>query len=124
MKGSPFAGKPAESSMLVDVPKLITVYYTESPDPSVHGERVVFGELTREFGSLSTKQGYFRQVIDKNGAQQALFPYSDPGNYRSRLYATERRMAAAGAQFAGLLGLVACLAGPGRPGEAVPARQQ
>ena len=24
-------------------------------------------------------QGYFRQVIDKNGAQQALYPYSDPG---------------------------------------------
>ena len=24
-------------------------------------------------------QGYFRQVIDKDGAQQALFPYNDPG---------------------------------------------
>ena len=29
--------------MLVDVPKLITSYYTESPDPSVPGQRVVFG---------------------------------------------------------------------------------
>ena len=27
----------------------------------------------------STSQGYFRQVIDKDGAQQALFPYNDPG---------------------------------------------
>ncbi len=28
---------------------------------------------------LLYQQGYFRQVIDKEGAQQALFPYSDPG---------------------------------------------
>jgi hypothetical protein len=34
MKVSPFAGKPAEPSMLVNVPKLITAYYTESRDSS------------------------------------------------------------------------------------------
>jgi starch phosphorylase len=28
---------------------------------------------------LLYQQGYFRQVIDKDGAQQALFPYNDPG---------------------------------------------
>jgi len=28
---------------------------------------------------LLFQQGYFRQVIDKDGAQQALFPYNDPG---------------------------------------------
>jgi starch phosphorylase len=28
---------------------------------------------------LLYQQGYFRQVIDKAGAQQALFPYNDPG---------------------------------------------
>jgi len=28
---------------------------------------------------LLYQQGYFRQVIDKNGVQQALFPYNDPG---------------------------------------------
>ena len=28
---------------------------------------------------LLYQQGYFRQVIDKNGDQQALFPYNDPG---------------------------------------------
>ncbi len=27
---------------------------------------------------LLYQQGYFRQVIDRNGAQQALFPYNDP----------------------------------------------
>ncbi len=28
---------------------------------------------------LLYQQGYFRQVIDEDGAQQALFPYNDPG---------------------------------------------
>jgi starch phosphorylase len=28
---------------------------------------------------LLYQQGYFRQVLDKNGGQQALFPYNDPG---------------------------------------------
>src|SRR5450755_953212 len=28
---------------------------------------------------LLYQQGYFRQAIDKNGEQQALFPYNDPG---------------------------------------------
>jgi phosphoglucomutase len=43
MKVSPFAGKPAEASMLVNVPKLVTAYYTEVPDPSVPEQRVMFG---------------------------------------------------------------------------------
>ena len=43
MKVSPCAGKPAEASMLVNVPGLITAYYTELPDPSAPGQRVAFG---------------------------------------------------------------------------------
>ena len=43
MTVSPVAGMPAEPSMLVNVPKLITAYYTDAPDPSVLGQRVAFG---------------------------------------------------------------------------------
>jgi len=43
MKVSPFAGKPAEPSMLVNVPKLVAAYYTEIPDHSVPEQRVLFG---------------------------------------------------------------------------------
>ncbi|MGO8822227.1 MAG: phosphoglucomutase (alpha-D-glucose-1,6-bisphosphate-dependent) [Desulfomonilaceae bacterium] len=43
MKVSPLAGKSAEISMLVDVPRLITAYYTEAPDPSDPEQRVAFG---------------------------------------------------------------------------------
>ena len=43
MKVSPLAGKPAEEWMLVNVPRLVTAYYVEAPDPSVPGQRVSFG---------------------------------------------------------------------------------
>src|SRR5499433_238663 len=40
---SPLAGKPALPSMLVNVPRLITAYYTGQPDPAVREQRVSFG---------------------------------------------------------------------------------
>ena len=43
MNISPFAGKPVEASMLVNIPRLVTAYYTEVPDPSVPEQRVAFG---------------------------------------------------------------------------------
>ena len=43
MTVSPLAGKPADPSMLVNVPRLITAYYTETPDPSLPEQRVAFG---------------------------------------------------------------------------------
>ncbi len=43
MKVSPFAGKPAEASMLVNVPRLVTAYYAQTPDASVPEQRVAFG---------------------------------------------------------------------------------
>ena len=43
MKASPQAGKPADPAILVDVPRLVTAYYTEVPDPSVPAQRVAFG---------------------------------------------------------------------------------
>jgi phosphoglucomutase len=43
MSVSPLAGKPAEPSMLVNVPRLITAYYSERPDPAVAAQRVAFG---------------------------------------------------------------------------------
>lgn len=40
---SPLAGKPAPRSLLVDIPKLVSAYYTEKPDPAVASQRVSFG---------------------------------------------------------------------------------
>lgn len=40
---NPLAGKPATPQMLVDVPRLITAYYTGMPDVSIAAQRVAFG---------------------------------------------------------------------------------
>src|SRR5262247_4252173 len=40
---SPLAGKPADPSLLINVPRLVTAYYTSQPDPSVPAQRVAFG---------------------------------------------------------------------------------
>src|ERR1700692_4692829 len=43
MRVSPLAGKLAPPSMLVNVPRLVTAYYAERPDPSIAAQRVAFG---------------------------------------------------------------------------------
>jgi phosphoglucomutase len=43
MEISPYAGKPAEQKILVNIPRLITAYYTGIPDPAIEAERVFFG---------------------------------------------------------------------------------
>ncbi len=40
---NPLAGKPAPRSILVDVPRLVTAYYTGKPDPAEPSQRVAFG---------------------------------------------------------------------------------
>src|SRR4029434_6206266 len=43
MEISPLAGKPADPSILINVPRVVTAYYTGRPDPSVPAQHVVFG---------------------------------------------------------------------------------
>jgi phosphoglucomutase len=42
-KISPLAGKPLEASSLVNVPRLMTAYFSGRPDPSQPAQRVAFG---------------------------------------------------------------------------------
>lgn len=42
-KISPLAGHAAPASVLVDVPRLVTAYYTERPDAGIAAQRVAFG---------------------------------------------------------------------------------
>jgi phosphoglucomutase len=42
-KINPLAGQPAPAASLVDVPRLITAYYSERPDPAIAAQRVAFG---------------------------------------------------------------------------------
>lgn len=52
MKTSYLAGKPAEPRMLVNVPRLVTDYYAEIPDPKVPEQRVAFGTSGHRGSSL------------------------------------------------------------------------
>lgn len=52
MDKSPLAGKPAPRELLVDLPKLISAYYTERPDPSDPAQQVSFGTSGHRGSSL------------------------------------------------------------------------
>jgi phosphoglucomutase len=43
MEVSPLAGKPADLAALVNVPRLVTTYYTKTPDLSARAQQVSFG---------------------------------------------------------------------------------
>jgi phosphoglucomutase len=54
MKISPLAGKPAPPEMLVNIPRLVTAYYTQIPDAAVAAQRVMFGTSGHRGSSLET----------------------------------------------------------------------
>ena len=52
MSISPYAGKPAEPGMLTNIPRLVTAYYVNRPDPAVLAQRVAFGTSGHRGSSL------------------------------------------------------------------------
>jgi phosphoglucomutase len=54
MRVSPNAGSLADPATLVDVPALVTAYYTGVPDPSQPAQRVAFGTSGHRGSSLDT----------------------------------------------------------------------
>jgi len=48
----PLAGQPAPYELLVDVPRLVSAYYSGRPDPSVASQRVAFGTSGHRGASL------------------------------------------------------------------------
>ena len=62
MKISPLAGKPAPPAILVNVPRLVSAYYTGVPDPSVPAQRVAFGTSGHR-GSASLNTFNERHVL-------------------------------------------------------------
>ncbi|MFP5463826.1 MAG: phosphoglucomutase (alpha-D-glucose-1,6-bisphosphate-dependent) [Gammaproteobacteria bacterium] len=43
MTTSPLAGQPAQPALLVNVPRLVTAYYSDRPDPALAAQQVAFG---------------------------------------------------------------------------------
>jgi phosphoglucomutase len=48
----PLAGKPAPKELLANIPKLVSAYYTERPDPGIAAQRVAFGTSGHRGSSL------------------------------------------------------------------------
>ena len=55
MTVDPRAGKPPEPSMLANIPRLVSAYYTQHPDPSRREERVAFGTSGHRGSSLNAR---------------------------------------------------------------------
>jgi phosphoglucomutase len=51
---SPLAGKPAPASLLVNVPRLVTAYFSLVPDPAIAAQRVTFGTSGHRGSALAT----------------------------------------------------------------------
>ena len=50
---NPRAGKPADPSMLANIPRLVTAYFAGQPDPKVPSQRVAFGTSGHRGSSLN-----------------------------------------------------------------------
>lgn len=79
---SPFAGKPVQPNMLVNVPKLITSYYQDKPDVSIPGERVAFG-------TSGHRGSAFKKAFNEDhiwAITQAICDYRKEQGYTGPLY--------------------------------------
>ncbi|MDY0223763.1 MAG: phosphoglucomutase, alpha-D-glucose phosphate-specific, partial [Desulfobacterium sp.] len=71
MKIHPFAGKTAPKSMLANIPRLVSSYYTHQPDASKPAQQVAFGTSGHRGSSLknSFNEGHILAI------SQALCEY-------------------------------------------------
>ena len=76
------AGYPAPASMLVNIPRLITVYYTEKPDVSLREQRVSFG--TSGHRGTSFKRSF--NEVHIVAVAQAIYEYRKTENISGPLY--------------------------------------
>jgi phosphoglucomutase len=74
---NPLAGQAAPAASLVDVPRLITAYYSERPDPAIASQRVAFGTSGHRGSSFDVNFNEFHvlaisQAICEHRRQQNI----------------------------------------------------
>src|SRR5258708_11475738 len=99
----PLEGKPAPVSMLVDVSRLITAYYSENPDPAVRSQCVSFGTSGHRGSSLSTSfnEGHILAIT------QAICAYRKQQNINGPLFLAKDTHALSEPAFATALEVLA-----------------
>ena len=82
MANHSLAGQPALPSMLVNVPRLITAYYTEKPDANLREQRVTFG-TSGQRGTAFKRSFNEVHII---AVAQAIYEYRKRENITGPLY--------------------------------------
>ena len=82
MKTSPFAGKLAQPSMLVNIPRLITAYYTNIPDVAIPAQSVAFGTSGHRGSAFETSFNEWHVLA----ISQAICDYRKMKNIGGPLY--------------------------------------
>lgn len=101
---SPLAGHLPDPSTLINVPALITAYYTEIPDPSIPDQRIAFGTSGHRGGALrnSFNEAHILAITQaiclyrkKNGIDGPLFMGMDTHALSTPAHATALEVLAA-----------------------------
>jgi len=82
MANHPLAGQPVPASMLVNIPRLITAYYTEKPDANLREQRVSFG--TSGHRGTSFKRSF--NEVHVVAVAQAIYEYRKMESISGPLY--------------------------------------
>src|SRR6202012_2348452 len=101
---SPLAGQLPDPSTLINVPALITAYYTEKPDPGIPDQRIAFGTSGHRGGALrnSFNEDHILAITQaiclyrkKNGIDGPLFMGMDTHALSTPAHATALEVLAA-----------------------------
>jgi phosphoglucomutase len=79
---NPLAGRAAPAASLVDVPRLITAYYSERPDPGIAAQRVAFGTSGHRGSSFDSSFNEFHVL----SISQAICEYRRQRNIDGPLF--------------------------------------
>ena len=82
MANHPLAGQPVSASMLVNIPRLISAYYTEKPDVRLREQRVSFGTSGHRGTSFKRSFNEFHILA----VAQAIYEYRKMENTTGPLY--------------------------------------
>ena len=81
-KVNPLAGHAAPAASLVDIPRLITAYYSERPDPAIAAQRVAFGTSGHRGSSFDSSFNEFHVL----SISQAICEYRRQQNISGPLF--------------------------------------
>jgi phosphoglucomutase len=102
-KINPLAGQAAPAASLVDIPRLITAYYSERPDPAIAAQQVAFGTSGHRGSSFESSFNEFHVL----SISQAICEYRRQKNINGPLFMAFDTHALSAPAFASALEVLA-----------------